>query len=183
MTKKSWVRSCASGTEVPCRQMKAKIGRQYVLQSSLRARRALASSPPRSAQARTTLQCVVANCLCFGPTPPSVVASGFTARHRPNYAIVRQVESPRRSGAGVAITDRTSRADFALEHWKSHREDSLFLALTDISGNGSPKFPKNFVSGSHTHFAAVPTSWAVNAVDCVLFPWRAAAVGQNTSCS
>src|SRR5205814_2327850 len=65
--------------------MKAKIGRQYVLQSSLRAARAFRSSPP--AQARTTLQRVVEN--RSGDCPPAI-ASGITPAHRLIYAFVRQ---------------------------------------------------------------------------------------------
>src|SRR5438874_7096317 len=66
--------------------MKAKIGRQYVLQSSLSAARAFRSSPP--AQARTTLQRVVEN--RSGECPPLAIASGITPAHRLIYAFVRQ---------------------------------------------------------------------------------------------
>src|SRR5947207_9465241 len=66
--------------------MKAKIGRQYVLQSSLSSARAFRSSPP--AQARTTLQRVVEN--RSGECPPLAIASGITPAHRLIYAFVRQ---------------------------------------------------------------------------------------------
>ena len=56
--------------------MKAKIGRQYVLQSSANAVRAVASPAGESPQARTTLQRVVEN--RSGDRFPSVTVSGVT---------------------------------------------------------------------------------------------------------
>src|SRR2546423_5996455 len=99
--------------------MKAKIGRQYVLQSSLSAARAFRSSPP--AQARTTLQRVVEN--RSGDCPPLAIASGVTPAHRVIYAIVRQALNLQ-----PAYPVNSSRA----------RQSSLVF-----SGNGTMKFAEN----------------------------------------
>src|SRR5207245_7542197 len=60
VTKKSCVRSWASGGECPRRRMNAKTGRQYILQSSASALCIFCVAPRVSTQESTTLQRVVA---------------------------------------------------------------------------------------------------------------------------
>src|SRR5438034_5465446 len=79
--------------------MKAKMGRQYVLQRSVKALRAIASPPVESAQARIMLQRVVEK--RSGDRPPSVAVSGVTGGY---HRIFTPVSKLKRSLAPITFS-------------------------------------------------------------------------------
>jgi len=84
--------------------MNAKMGRQYVLQSSASAMRAVASPAVESAQARTMLQRVVEN--RSGDRLPCVTISGVTVYYHRIYWMLGKLKPRRRAVSGPRPSPR-----------------------------------------------------------------------------
>src|SRR5206468_7514101 len=97
MTKKSCVRSWASGGECPRRRMNAKTDRQYILQSSASALCIFCLPPSVSTQESTTLQRVVAKRPCEGR-----LAAGLFGFIGANY-LVYVTSSKREFGSSIPL--------------------------------------------------------------------------------